>query len=109
MPATPAPVPILPQQVPLSARATALRAPATLAIMGKAKALAREGAPVISFGLGEPDFDTPPRIRQAAIDALSAGQTHYMPTIGDPETRGVIAEKLTRENGLPGITADHVA
>jgi aspartate aminotransferase len=94
--------------IPLSGRATALKAPATLAIMAKAKALARAGAPVISFGTGEPDFDTPERIRRAAAEALEAGQTHYMPTAGDPETRGVIAEKLVRENGLSGLTGDHV-
>ncbi|MEX2219675.1 MAG: pyridoxal phosphate-dependent aminotransferase [Phycisphaerales bacterium] len=95
--------------IPLSQRATMLRPPATLAIMAKAKALQREGAPVISFGLGEPDFDTPERIKRAAADALVAGQTHYMPTLGDPETRRVIAEKLVRENGLEGVTEAHVA
>jgi aspartate aminotransferase len=97
------------RQIPLSARATALKVPATFAIMSKAKALARQGAPVISFGLGEPDFDTPEKIRQAAVEALAAGQTHYMPTIGDPETRAVIADKLTRENSIPGLTESHVA
>ncbi len=93
----------------LSERVTALKAPATLAVMAKAKALARQGVDIVSFSTGEPDFDTPEPIRRAAIKALESGQTHYMPTLGDPETRAVIAEKLTHENGLPGVTGDHVA
>lgn len=93
----------------LSRRATALKPPATFAILAKAKALARQGCDIIPFSLGEPDFDTPEPIRRAAVDALGRGETHYSPTLGDPETRGVIAEKLTRENGIPGLTADHVA
>jgi aspartate aminotransferase len=93
----------------LSSRALALKAPATLAIMGKAKALARQGVDVVSFGAGEPDFDTPEPIRRAAAEALNSGQTHYMPTLGDTQTREVIAEKLVRENGLVGVSAEHVA
>jgi aspartate aminotransferase len=95
--------------VSLSDRALALRAPATLAIMAKAKSLTRQGVDVISFALGEPDFDTPEPIRRAAAKALESGQTHYLPTLGDPETRAVIAGKLTHENGIPGLTGDHVA
>lgn len=98
-----------PTPLRLSARVARLKPPATLAIMAKAKAMARQGIEVLSFGLGEPDFDTPEPIRRAAAQALAAGQTHYMPTIGDPETRTVIAEKLMRENGLPEMTASHVA
>jgi aspartate aminotransferase len=93
----------------LSDRVASLKAPATLAIMAKAKALARQGVDVISFSLGEPDFETPEPIRRAAIKALESGQTHYLPTLGDPETRAVIAEKLKNENGIPGLTGDHVA
>lgn len=93
----------------LSRRAQALKPSATLAIGAKAKALARQGVDVIGFSLGEPDFDTPEPIRRAAAEAMARGQTHYMPTLGDPETRAVVAQKLTRENGLPGLTGDHVA
>jgi aspartate aminotransferase len=92
----------------LSRRAGALKAPATFAILAKAKAMAREGCDVVGFSLGEPDFDTPERIRNAAVEALGRGETHYMPTLGDPETRGVIAEKLRRENGIAGLTGEHV-
>jgi aspartate aminotransferase len=98
-----------PSTLRLSSRVARLKPPATLAIMAKAKSMAREGIEVISFGLGEPDFDTPTQIRQAAIEALSAGQTHYMPTIGDPETRSVIAGKLARENGIPDLGPANIA
>jgi aspartate aminotransferase len=93
----------------LSSRATNLKAPATLAMMARAKALAKQGADVVNFGVGEPDFDTPQAIRAAAVEALDTGQTHYMPTLGDAETRGVIAQKLVRENGIAGLTGEHVA
>lgn len=86
-----------------------LKAPATLAMMGRAKAMTRAGIDVVNFGVGEPDFDTPQMIRAAAIAALNAGQTHYVPTIGDAETRTIIAEKLSRENGIAGLSAEHVA
>src|SRR6266850_7940848 len=95
--------------VRLSKRAMGLKPPATFAMMAKAKAMARQGIDVLNFGVGEPDFDTPQVIRDAAIKALNAGQTHYVPTIGDVETRTVIAEKLVRENGIAGLTGDHVA
>lgn len=75
----------------------------------RAKAMIREGIDVLAFTLGEPDFDTPQRVKDAAIKALLAGQTKYMPTLGDPDTRKVIADKLVRENGLAATTPDHVA
>lgn len=93
----------------LSTRVLSLKPSATLAIAARAKALARQGVKVVNFSLGEPDFDTPAPARRAAAKAIEAGQTHYAPTLGDPETRGVVAEKLARENGLAGITGDHVA
>lgn len=76
--------------------------------MNRAKELARQGVDVLSFAAGEPDFDTPDRIKRAAIDALLAGQTKYMPTMGDPETRAAIAAKMSTENAIPGVTPDHV-
>lgn len=81
----------------------------TIAFMNRAKAMIRQGVDVQNFTAGEPDFDTPGAIKQAAVQALNAGQTKYMATFGDPETRGVIAEKFARENGLPGVTAEHIA
>lgn len=98
-----------PTPIPLSRRAAGLKPSGTLAIAAKAKALTKQGVDVLNFSLGEPDFDTPAAIRKAAVDALASGQTHYLPTLGDAETRAVIAEKLTRDNGIKGITGEHVA
>jgi len=92
----------------LSHRVSGLKASSTVAVMNRAKELARQGVDVLSFAAGEPDFDTPQRIKQGAIDALLAGQTKYMPTMGDPDTRKAIADKVTKENGIPGVTAEHV-
>lgn len=93
----------------LSHRVEGLKPSVTVAFGNKAKALKRSGVEVLDFTLGEPDFDTPQPIKQAAIDALLAGQTKYMPTLGDPATRQAIADKFTRDNAIPGLTADHVA
>lgn len=93
----------------LSSRVEGLKPSVTVAFGNKAKALKRSGVDVLDFTLGEPDFDTPQPIKQAAIDALLAGQTKYMPTLGDPATRQAIADKFARDNGIPGLTGDHVA
>ena len=58
-----------------------------------------EGIDVCGFGAGEPDFDTPEHIKQAAIAALEAGFTKYTPSAGIPELRQAIAEKLAADNG----------
>ncbi len=92
----------------LSRRVQALAPSPTVAMMNRAKTLRAQGVDVLSFSAGEPDFDTPKRIKQAAVAALERGETKYMPTAGDPETRKIIAAKLTSENGIPGVTADHV-
>ena len=55
---------------------------------------------ICGFGAGEPDFDTPLHIRQASIQALKDGETHYGPVAGMPALREAIAQKLTEENGL---------
>ncbi len=93
----------------LSKRVQTLKPSATVAVANRAKELKRQGIDILSFAAGEPDFDTPQSIKDAAIAALNAGQTKYMPTLGDAETRTVIAAKLTSENNLPGVTADHIA
>ncbi|MGN6368035.1 MAG: pyridoxal phosphate-dependent aminotransferase [Phycisphaerae bacterium] len=72
----------------------------TLAVTAKANALKKAGVDVVSFGAGEPDFDTPGFIKEAAIKALQAGKTKYEPTPGTLEARKAIAEKLKTENGL---------
>ncbi|HTV49463.1 MAG TPA: pyridoxal phosphate-dependent aminotransferase [Phycisphaerae bacterium] len=73
----------------------------TLAVTARAGALKKQGIDVVSFGAGEPDFDTPDPIKEAAIAALRAGKTKYEPTVGTPEARKAIADKLARFNKLP--------
>ena len=72
----------------------------TLAVAAKAAALRREGRDIIGLGTGEPDFDTPDHIKQAAIDAIQAGFTKYTPTDGIPELKDAIISKFKRDNGL---------
>ena len=73
---------------------------ATLAVSARAKALKREGKDVIALSAGEPDFDTPAPIVEAAHQALRDGFTHYTPNPGTPELREAAARKLREENGL---------
>ena len=73
---------------------------ATIAVSQKARELKAQGRNVISLGAGEPDFDTPDNIKQAAIDAIHRGETKYPPVCGYPELRRAIADKFKRENGL---------
>ena len=68
----------------LSARAEALQPSLTLAIAARAKALKAEGKDICSLSAGEPDFDTPAFIRQAAAAALEGGHTRYGPAAGEP-------------------------
>src|SRR6201997_2851724 len=84
----------------ISGRASQLTPSLTLSIDAKAKAMKAEGIDVCGFGAGEPDFDTPEHIKQAAIEALQAGFTKYTPSAGIPELRAAIAEKLAADNGL---------
>jgi aspartate aminotransferase len=84
----------------LAQRATTLTPSLTLAIDAKAKKLKAEGVDVCGFGAGEPDFDTPQFIKDAAAQALAAGFTKYTPSSGIPELRDAIAGKLKNENGL---------
>ncbi|AYM06066.1 pyridoxal phosphate-dependent aminotransferase [Agrobacterium radiobacter] len=73
---------------------------ATIAVTQKARELKAKGRDVISLGAGEPDFDTPENIKEAAIDAIKRGETKYTPVSGIPELRKAIADKFKRENGL---------
>ncbi|WP_421787677.1 pyridoxal phosphate-dependent aminotransferase [Hyphobacterium sp.] len=73
---------------------------ATLAVTQKARELRDKGVDVISLGAGEPDFDTPDHIKQAAIEAIRAGKTKYTPVDGIPELKDAIAHKFKRENQL---------
>jgi aspartate aminotransferase len=84
----------------ISTRAASLSPSLTLAIDSKAKQMKAEGLDVVGFGAGEPDFDTPKHIKDAAIKALNEGFTKYTPASGIPELRQAIADKFKRENGL---------
>lgn len=72
----------------------------TLAITAQAKKMQTEGQDIASFGAGEPDFDTPQHIKDAAIEALQAGRTKYTAVTGIPELKKAIADKLKAENGI---------
>jgi aspartate aminotransferase len=82
----------------LSEKIAAVAPSATLAISDKAKKMQREGIDIISLSIGEPDFDTPRHIKDACIDALNRGETHYAPSNGIPELLSAIGEKITKEN-----------
>lgn len=84
----------------VSKRAQAVPPSATMAVDTKAKELKAKGIDIVGFGAGEPDFDTPQYIKDAAIAALKAGKTKYTATPGIPELRKAIAEKLLKENNL---------
>ena len=72
----------------------------TLAITAKAKKLKSEGYDIVNFAAGEPDFDTPEFIKEAAITAIKTGFTKYTPTTGIPELKKIIADKLKKDNSL---------
>ncbi|MEB3355400.1 MAG: pyridoxal phosphate-dependent aminotransferase [Synechococcales bacterium] len=84
----------------LAARIEHVQPSLTLAITAKANAMRAEGLDVCSFSAGEPDFDTPVHIREAAKAALDAGKTRYGPAAGEMGLREAIARKLQRDNGL---------
>jgi aspartate aminotransferase len=84
----------------LSKRVTLIKPSPTLAITAKANAMKAEGIDVVGFGAGEPDFDTPEHIKQAAIAAIQAGFTKYTATGGIPELKNAIIEKHRRDSGL---------
>src|SRR5258705_307266 len=79
----------------------------TLAVSAKANALKKAGVDVVGFGAGEPDFDTPAFIKEAAKVALDKGATKYTPTPCLPELKQAIADKFNRENGLPYNPGGH--
>jgi aspartate aminotransferase len=90
----------MPAPLTLSARAQALKPSLTLTIAAKARQLRADGHDICSLSAGEPDFDTPAFIRQAAEAALEDGQTRYGPVAGEPALRQAIATKLAQENGV---------
>jgi aspartate aminotransferase len=84
----------------LSQRVGRIKPSPTLAVNAKATALKAQGKDVIDLGVGEPDFDTPDHIKQAAIAAINAGFTKYTAVDGIPELKAAIIDKFQRENQL---------
>lgn len=84
----------------LSNRAKNLKASPTLALAAKTKSMQAQGINVISFGAGEPDFDTPENIKQAAVRALEEGFTKYTAVGGIDELKDAVIHKFQRDNGL---------
>src|SRR5947209_14606169 len=85
----------------LASRSTLIAPSATLAMAAEAKRLKSQGVAVLDLALGEPDFQTPTNIQEAAIRAMRSGQTHYTPAAGIPELRSAVADLYTRQHGLP--------
>jgi aspartate aminotransferase len=84
----------------LSERVQRIKPSPTLAITSKAAELRAQGKDIIGLGAGEPDFDTPDHIKQAAIEAINAGKTKYTAVDGTPGLKAAIIEKFKRDNAL---------
>ena len=83
-----------------SRKASAIHESSTLAVSALANRLKAEGKDVINFGTGEPDFDTPENIKNAAIDAIHAGKTKYTPASGLPALKAAICKRLEADTGV---------
>ncbi|MGB6084459.1 pyridoxal phosphate-dependent aminotransferase [Moheibacter sp.] len=84
----------------LSSKLQMLQPPATIAMTQKARDLKQQGNDVISLSIGEPDFDTPDFIKEAAKQAIDQNYSHYPPIAGYPELREAIARKFKRDNNI---------
>ncbi|WP_094546612.1 pyridoxal phosphate-dependent aminotransferase [Petroclostridium xylanilyticum] len=84
----------------LSKKALSISPSSTLAIDAKFKSMKAKGIDVVGFGAGEPDFDTPAHIKEAAIKAINEGFTKYTPASGMPQLREAVCRKFKRDNGL---------
>jgi aspartate aminotransferase len=91
----------------LASRVGRIKPSPTLAVEARAKELKAQGKDVISLGAGEPDFDTPEHIKEAAIRAIRAGFTKYTAVDGTPSLKQAVIDKFKRENGLD-YTADQI-
>lgn len=91
----------------LSDRINSLAESETLAMTRRSRELKAQGFDVINLSIGEPDFDTPEHVKEAAKEAIDQNFTHYPPVPGYPELRQAIAEKLKRDNNL-NYTADQI-
>ncbi|MGQ9628646.1 MAG: pyridoxal phosphate-dependent aminotransferase [Anaerolineae bacterium] len=85
----------------LAARMSRLGTETAFEVLARARALEAQGREIIHLEIGEPDFDTPANIVEAAIEALRSGQTHYTPSAGIPELRKAVAEEVSRTRNIP--------
>ena len=84
----------------ISKKAESISPSPTLSLDAKFKQMKKQGIPVVGFGAGEPDFETPDRIKNAAIDAINKGMTRYTPAAGTLELRQAICDKFKRDLGI---------
>jgi len=91
----------------LAARMARLGTEGAFEVLARAKALEAQGRSVVHLEIGEPDFDTPAHITEAAVKALRDGFTHYVPAAGIPEAREAVAEYISRTRGIE-VGPDHV-
>lgn len=86
--------------ITLANRVQRVKPSPTLAVTARAAELRAAGKDIIGLGAGEPDFDTPEHIKEAAIEAIRSGMTKYTPVDGTPELKKAVQQKFSRENGL---------
>ena len=84
----------------LNAKIKKVQPSATLKITALANKMKKEGQDVVSFGAGEPDFDTPDYIKAAAIQSIQKGETKYTPASGTEALKAAVVTKFQKENGL---------
>ena len=101
MPSFVAMEPTTQHELRLASRMSRLGTETAFEVLNKARALEREGKQIVHLEIGEPDFDTPSNVVEAAVDALHKGWTHYGPSAGLPDLRQAIAEEISRSRGVP--------
>ncbi len=94
-------------ELQLARRMSQLGTETAFEVLNKARALERQGKNIIHLEIGEPDFDTPANVVEAAVDALHKGWTHYGPSAGLPELRQTIADYVSRTRGVK-VTPEEV-
>jgi aspartate aminotransferase len=93
---------------PLAERMSRLGTESAFEVLARARAMEAAGAPIIHLEIGEPDFPTAPHIVEAAVEALRAGQTHYVPAPGIPPLREAVAAFLEATGRMRGVAPDRV-
>src|SRR5690349_18303262 len=96
-----------PYELQLARRMSRLGTETAFEVLNKARALERQGRSIIHLEIGEPDFDTPANVVEAAVGALHEGWTHYGPSAGLPELRQALAEYVSRTRGVK-VSSDEV-